>query len=183
MKQVPLILCMTLASLVMSGCWFKKKPQAKAPPPPAPAAVSSPAPRATQTNRPSTTATKKPVAKRKQVPSTPRAAQSAAPPRTAEVKKEVPPAKTETPQQFGKILSADEEVQYRAMYERSSSAAREMLKGLDARELADDTMASMGRIRSFLAQAQEAARIDLSVAAQLAYRAEILARDLVRMVP
>ena len=104
----------------------------------------------------------------------------AAPPKAAEVNKD---AKTEAPQQFGTILSADERNEYRAMYERSASAARELLKGLRARDLAGDATASVGRIRSFLEQAQEAASTDWSAAAQLAHRAEILARDLVRMLP
>jgi hypothetical protein len=177
MRRILLTLCLVVAVLALSGCWFKKKPKAQVPPAP-PAQV----PRAAQTNQPPTAA-KKPLAKRKQVPSTPRAAQPAAPPRTAEVKKEIPAAKAELPQQFGKILSADEKSQYRAMYERSASAAREMLKSLTARELAGDAPASIGRIRSFLVQAQEAAATDWSTAAQLAYRAEVLARDLIRMLP
>jgi len=90
--------------------------------------------------------------------------------------------KTEDPQRFGQILSAEEKTQYRTMYERSSTAARDILKNLTARELAGDALASVGRIRSFLAQAQEAATTDLSAAAQLAYRAEVLARDLARFL-
>jgi hypothetical protein len=174
MTKLLLMLWVIIAALTLSGCWFKKKPKAQLPPAP-----SVQVPRAAQTDRPSTAA-KKPPAKRKQVQSTPRAAQPAAPPKAAEVNKD---AKTEAPQQFGTILSADERNEYRAMYERSASAARELLKGLRARDLAGDATASVGRIRSFLEQAQEAASTDWSAAAQLAHRAEILARDLVRMLP
>jgi len=179
MKRALLTICMILAAATLSGCWFKKKPKAQAPPAPVPAPVQ--APRAAQTTRPST-APKKAPPKRKQVSSTPRAGQPAAPPRSAEIEKSTPASKPEEPQRFGQILSADEKMQYRTMYERSSSAARDILKSLTGRELAGDTQASVGRIRSFLAQAQEAATTDWSAAAQLAYRAEVLARDLVRLI-
>ena len=179
MKRVLLTSCMVLGSLTLSGCWFKKKPKAQAPPAPMPAPVQ--APRAAQTT-PTPASPKKAPPKRKQVSSTPRAGQPAAPPRSAEVNKPIPVPKTEDPQRFGQILSADERTQYRTMYERSSSAARDILKNLTARELAGDALASVGRIRSFLAQAQEAATTDWSAAAQLAYRAEVLARDLARLL-
>ncbi|HYI97702.1 MAG TPA: hypothetical protein VEX68_29450 [Bryobacteraceae bacterium] len=174
MRRVLLTICMVLGSLTLSGCWFKKKPKVQAPPPPVQA------PRAAQTTP--TPSPKKAPPKRKQVSSTPRAGQPAAPPRSAEVNKPIPMPKTEDPQRFGQILSAEEKTQYRTMYERSSTAARDILKNLTARELAGDALASVGRIRSFLAQAQEAATTDLSAAAQLAYRAEVLARDLARFL-
>lgn len=175
------VLSVVVSMLALDGCWFSKKPKAQAPPPPpAPSQV----PRTTQTPRSPTSANTAP-AKRKPTASAPRATPPAAnhPPRAAEVKKPVPtPPKTEEPrpQQLGQILSDDEKTQYRTKYERSSTAAREMLKTLTGRQLATDKLESLGRIRSFLAQAQEASASDWSAAAQLAYRAEVLARDLVR---
>jgi hypothetical protein len=68
------------------------------------------------------------------------------------------------------------------MYERSSSAAREILGALNTRDLTSDSRESIGRIQSFLAQAHEALTSDLTAAAQLAYRAEVLARDLARLL-
>jgi len=68
------------------------------------------------------------------------------------------------------------------MYERSSAAAYDILKTLGGRQLPAGERDSVGRIRSFLAQAQEAAATDWTAAAQLAYRAEVLARDLLRLL-
>jgi hypothetical protein len=173
------VLFVVVSMLTLSGCWFSRQPKAQAPPPAPP---PSQVPRTTQTPR-SPTSAKTAPAKRKPTASAPRAAPPAAnhPPRAAEVKKPVPTPKAEEPQQqLGQILSDDEKTQYRTTYERSSTAAREMLKTLTGRQLATDKLESIGRIRSFLAQAKEAAASDWSAAAQLAYRAEILARDLVR---
>jgi hypothetical protein len=153
------------AAFLMNGCWFKRKPAPKPQIPVAPAQV----PRAVQT-RP-TPATSKPPAKRRPAASTPPAAPPAAiPPRAAE------------PQTLGRILSPDERNRYIAMYEHSSSAAQEILNALSTRDLTADRRESIGRIRSFLDQAHESLTSDLTAAAQLAYRAEVLARDLARLL-
>lgn len=175
MRWARLTLCVT-AALALNGCWFGRKPKTQAAPKPSPAQV----PRATQANRSPSPARKAPV-KRKTAVSTPRAAQPAAiPPKAAETKKPNTSARSEEPQHLGRILSSDEKTEYQTAYEHSAAAAREMLKTLTSRQLPPDTWDSLGRIRSFLVQAQEAATSDLPRAAQLAYRAEILARDLVR---
>jgi hypothetical protein len=57
-----------------------------------------------------------------------------------------------------------------------------MLKAIAGRQLAGGSVEAVGRIHSFLAQAQEAATRDWPAAAQLAYRAEVLARDLARLL-
>ena len=164
-----------VAMLSLNGCWFQKKPKAQTPPTPLQV------PRAAQT-RPAPTAPKAP-AKRRPATSTPRAAQPAAiPPKAAEVKKSVAMPKAEETLHLGRILSPEEKSRYQAMYEHSSSAARDILRTLGSRELPADKRDSIGRIRSFLAQAQEAAASDWTAAAQLAYRAEVLARDLVRLL-
>jgi hypothetical protein len=172
MKWVRLTICLT-AALTLNGCWFGRK--AKTAPAPAPVQV----PRAAGTNR-SPAPNRKTPAKRKTSVSAPRAAQPAAiPPKAAETKKPTLPPE---PQHLGRILSAEEIAQYRTDYERSSAAAREMLRTLVSGHLPPDTSDSLGRIRSFLAQAQEAVSFDPPKAAQLAYRAEVLARDLVRLL-
>ena len=79
--------------------------------------------------------------------------------------------KAEETLHLGRILSPEEKSRYQAMYEHSSSAARDILITLGSRELPADKRDSIGRIRSFLAQAQEAAASDWTAAAQLAYRA------------
>lgn len=173
------------AALSLSGCWFRAKPKPQAPAP------RVQAPRATQTNPPSTPARKSP-AKRKPVRSTPRAGQPAAiPPKAAEPKKTIPspsappsplPEPEDTPR-FGRILTSEESAAYRDRYDRSAAAAEEILQLLAARALTPEKRASMERIRSFLAQAQESVASDLRAAANLANRAEVLARDLVRTLP
>src|SRR5690606_12941124 len=94
-----------------------------------------------------------------------------------------PAPEPEEPPRFGRILTASEAAEYRSRYERSAAAAQEILVTLDSRELTSGNRASMDRIRSFLAQAHEAAKSDLPAAAQLANRAEVLARDLSRSLP
>jgi len=169
-----LIVIATMLSL--TGCWFRSKPKAQTPPA-APAQV----PRSAQT-RPATAAPKA-QAKRRPAAPAPRAAQPAAiPPKAAEVRKTVIVPKAEETQHLGRILSPEERSRYQSMYEQSASAARDMLRTLSGRELASGQRDSIGRIRSFLAQAQEASASDWTAAAQLAYRAEILARDLVRLL-
>jgi hypothetical protein len=166
MRSIQLIVVL-VAAVLMNGCWFKRKSTPKPQPqlPAAPAQV----PRAVQT-RPTPAAPKKP-AKRRPTASTPQAAPPAAiPPRAAE------------PQSLGRILSPDERSRYLDMYERSSSAAREILSGLRMREIPTERREAIGRIQSFLDQAHEALTSDLTAAAQLAYRAEVLARDLARLL-
>lgn len=167
---------LTVATLVLDGCWFRGKPKPQLPPTPAQA------PRAAPTNRPSAGAKSAPAKRTPATPSTSRAAQPAAPPKATEPKKTPPPPKPPDPQHLGRILSPEEAGEYRAAYERSSSAAFEMLASLSGRQLPSDTRDSIGRIRSFLAQAKEATVTDWPAAAHLAYRAEVLARDLVRML-
>jgi hypothetical protein len=172
MKCAPFAFCVT-AALALNGCWFGRKPK----PQPAPAPVQ--VPRAAGTNR-SPAPTRKTPTKRKTTVSAPRAAQPAAiPPKAAETKNPTPAPE---PQHLGRILSAEEVAQYRADYERSAAAAREMLRTLASGRLPPESAGSLGRIRSFLAQAQEAASFDPYKAAQLSYRAEVLARDLVRLL-
>jgi hypothetical protein len=177
MRCVPYSLCLA-AALSLTGCWFGGKPKAQTAPPPAPVQV----PRTADASRPPTPAKKTP-AKRKPTASAPRAVPPAAiPPKAAETKNSTLPPPAEPPQHLGRILSAEEKAEYQSAYERSSAAARDMLKTLTGHQLAPDTSNSLARIRSFLTQAQEASSSDLPKAAQLAYRAEILARDLVRLL-
>ncbi|MBI4893884.1 MAG: hypothetical protein HY821_24925, partial [Acidobacteria bacterium] len=60
--------------------------------------------------------------------------------------------------------------------------ARQTLTRLTGRALSRDQAETASRIRSFLSQADEAQAKDPSLAAQLARRAELLARDLLNSV-
>lgn len=155
--------------LMTSACWFsKKKPQT-------PVQV----PRATQRPQPPKAAPAKAPTQRRQATSAPRAAQPAAhPPKAAEPN--LPGPKPAESQRLGRILSPDEAVQYKTAYDRSWSAAQELLRSIAMAQLPPEKKDLVARIRSFLAQAQESAATDLAAAAQLAYRAEVLARDLTR---
>jgi hypothetical protein len=77
-------------------------------------------------------------------------------------------------------VSGEEATRYQDTYRQSVSAAREILQGLTGRALTPEKVDAVGRIRSFLAQAFEATSTDWPAAAQLARRAEVLARDLVK---
>jgi type IV secretory pathway VirB10-like protein len=166
-----LIVIAMIAALSSTGCsWFKRKPQAQAPPAP-----QIPAPEAIKPVTPP----RKPAAQRK--PSRPpaRAATPADP-----APEPISPSEPEPPsvQELGRILSPDDKARFREVYERSWLAARELLASLSGRVLTADQRDSAGRIRSFLKQAQETGASDWSAAAQLARRAEVLARDLVRVI-
>ena len=96
-------------------------------------------PRAADASRPAAPARKTP-AKRKAAASAPRAVPPAAiPPKAAETKNSTVAPPAEQPQHLSRILSADEKAEYQSAYERSSAAAREMLKTLSGRQLAPDT--------------------------------------------
>jgi hypothetical protein len=66
----------------------------------------------------------------------------------------------------------------RRSYQQSAQFARQTLSQLSGRALSQDQADTANRVRSFLSQADEAQSKDASVAAQLARRAELLARDL-----
>jgi hypothetical protein len=82
------------------------------------------------------------------------------------------------PPAFGQILTPQQQTELRRSYQQSAQFARQTLSQLSGRALSQDQADTANRIRSFLSQADEAQSKDPSVAAQLARRAELLARDL-----
>ena len=82
------------------------------------------------------------------------------------------------PPAFGQILTPQQQAEFRRSYQQSAQFARQTLSQLSGRALSRDQADTANRIRSFLSQADEAQSKDPSVAAQLARRAELLARDL-----
>jgi hypothetical protein len=136
-------------ALSSGGCqWFRRTPPP--PPPPVPAPAPTPAPPAPVVHPP----------KPKPDP-TPPPVQPPAP----------PPA-------FGQILTPQQQAAFRRSYQQSAQSARQALSQLSGRALSRDQADTANRVRSFLSQADEAQSKDPSVAAQLARRAELLARDL-----
>ena len=145
---------LALVALSAGGCkWSRRTPAPAPPPPPVPAsepAASQPAPPAPVVPPP------KPKPDPAQAP-----AQPPAP----------PPA-------FGQILTPQQQTELRRSYQQSAQFARQTLSQLSGRALSQDQAETANRVRSFLSQADEAQSKDPSVAAQLARRAELLARDL-----
>lgn len=82
------------------------------------------------------------------------------------------------PPAFGQILTPQQQTELRRSYQQSAQFARQTLSQLSGRALSRDQADTSNRVRSFLSQADEAQSKDPSVAAQLARRAELLARDL-----
>jgi hypothetical protein len=145
---------LAVMALSAGGCkWSRRTPAPAPPPPPVPAsepAASQPAPPAPVVPPP------KPKPEPAQAP-----AQPPAP----------PPA-------FGQILTPQQQTELRRSYRQSAEFARQTLSQLSGRALSQDQAETANRVRSFLSQADEAQSKDPSVAAQLARRAELLARDL-----
>jgi hypothetical protein len=82
------------------------------------------------------------------------------------------------PPAFGQILTPQQQTELRRAYQQSAQFARQTLSQLSGRTLSQDQADTANRVRSFLSQADEAQSKDPSAAAQLARRAELLARDL-----
>jgi hypothetical protein len=146
---------LAVMALSAGGCkWSRRTPALTPPPPPVPAsapAASQPAPPAPVVPPPT-----KPKPEPAQAPAQP------PPP---------PPA-------FGQILTPQQQTELRRSYQQSAQFARQTLSQLSGRALSQDQADTANRVRSFLSQADEAQSKDPSVAAQLARRAELLARDL-----
>jgi hypothetical protein len=94
-----------------------------------------------------------------------------------------PPPQPSPPPAFGQILTPQQQSEFRRSYQQSAQFARQTLSQLSGRALSRDQAETANRIRSFLSQADESLTKDLSVAAQLARRAELLARSLLNSLP
>jgi hypothetical protein len=181
-------------SLGSSGCWFGKKatatpppvPQAKPapplqppeqkapeqkplpmPPPPVinePAQITLPAPQKTPPPRP--------TPRKKQPPPTP----PPTPPPVEQPPVQPPPP----PPQLGAILSDAERRQYEAEYAQGLSRARSALQQASGKSLTATQKETVERIKVFIQQAEESKGRDLATALQLARRADVLGRDLLK---
>ena len=180
-------------SLGLSGCWFGKKTTAIPPPPAAqpkqvppvkppeqpqpeqkplpmppspeikePAQITLPAPQKTPPRPPA----------RKRTP--PPAPPQAPPPA------EQPPVQSSPPPQLGEILSDAQRRQYEADYAQSLSRARSALQQTSGKSLSPTQKETVGRIQTFIQQAEESKGKDLATALQLARRADVLGQDLLK---
>ncbi|MGJ5817722.1 hypothetical protein [Paludibaculum fermentans] len=172
-----------LLMLSSAGCsWFGRKPKAPATPPqPHPVATAPPV----------VTPEPEPPPPQPQVqpePPQPVVAPPQPQPQPAPVQpkpkpvvttpKPPTPAPAPAPPAFGQILTPQQQTELRTTYQQSAQSARQVLTQLKGRALSREQAESANRIRSFLSQADEAQAKDPATAAQLAQRAQILARDL-----
>jgi hypothetical protein len=88
------------------------------------------------------------------------------------------PAEPAGAHKLKQILTAEEEQELTQEYIRSVSSARQDLAVVAPRRLTAGQAETMRLVRSFLSQAERSRLTDISVAVQLARRAEVLARSL-----
>ena len=160
MRPGPRLARLFLVALCVSnfGCWWTRKPARPTPPP-------APQPR--------------PAAKKK----------AAAKPKPAGVKQE-PHTSREQPKaaenapapSLGQMLSPEERAELTQSLDRNLSNARQAMSHLSGHSLTTEQSQTVSLVQSLLAQADKARHGDLTVAAQLARRADLLARDLLNSV-
>ena len=80
--------------------------------------------------------------------------------------------------QLGELLTAQQQTQLRQLYNQSFARASRILSSLQGKTLTAEQAESASRITALLKQAVDALQRDLGTAAQLAQRADVLARDL-----
>ena len=97
---------------------------------------------------------------------------------------EVAPAPVEPPSlpKLGEIFSDDQKLQLQKSCDESITRAKEALGQLRGLSLSPDQKQSLARVHIFISQAQQAKSKDPQTAKQLAERADLLSRDLVRTV-
>lgn len=165
--------------LLSTGCFWSGKRTAAPPPVPARTTQRKSTPRAKKTtaNTPvRKAATPKEVAKPKPVrPPEPAsgAAKTVPPP---------PPQPTPSSPGLGQLLTAEERRQLDLSITSRLASARRDLDSIGTATLSADQAESARSIRSFIARAENVKTSDPALAAQLAYRAEVLARSLARSV-
>ncbi|MGC4056201.1 MAG: hypothetical protein QM757_45935 [Paludibaculum sp.] len=174
-----------LLMLSSAGCsWFGRKPKVAATPPQPRPTVSAPVVTVPEPE-PQPPAPQVQPEPQQPVPTPPPvqpqpAPQPSKPKPTISTPKPQPPAPAPTPAppSFGQILSPQQQTELRNSYQQNAQSARQVLNQIKGRALSRDQVEAANRIRSFLSQADEAQAKDPATAAQLAQRAQILARDL-----
>ena len=174
---------LAVMALTSNGCrLFRQTPKAPSLPPVPAAAPAAPQPApvepATAEPKPSPTA----VVPVPPVPEPAPPAPGVHPPKPKPIPAQAPAQPPPTPPALGQILTPQQQTEFRRSYQQSAQAARQALSQLSGRALTRDQADTANRIRSFLIQADEAQPKDPSTAAQLARRAEILARDLINSI-
>ena len=151
--------------LLSDGCSWFRRGRKSTPPPPTQATQPTPPPTAAPKKRSSTVRTPSGTQKSAPAPLKPKPA-------------ETPPARTEREPVLGQLMTEEQKAEYRRAYDTHASEANRILLSVSARKLVKDQFEAVTRIRSFLQQAGEARATDWSLAANLARRAAVLAREL-----
>ena len=179
------------ACAVTPGCLFSNKPKAaQTPPLPAPTPSSTPAMQAPATQPTPTAVTPAPTVSRTRTvqqrkPPTPASIPTqpaTAPPPVPAPAPPVTPAPVTpeaSPAQLREILTPQQRAELTRNLDQSLAAAHESLSKVAGRQMSRDQAETARLVSSFAAQAESARPTDLIVAAQLARRAELLARELV----
>jgi hypothetical protein len=177
---------------MLGGCSLRKKPVPPAPPPLPPAIQPAPPepvqppgiePRAgslPEAEAPGTTEAALPPAPESPAP-TKRPPQRPAPARPAPVEVEAPKAPEPAPQ-LGEVLTVDRRAELARDFQTAAGEARQDLARLSGLRLSSAQAQSAARIRAFLTQAEGLVETDPRSAAELARRAALLARDLVKSI-
>lgn len=90
-----------------------------------------------------------------------------------------PPAPAPSPAPLAQMLTEEERADLNRALDQSLSSARQSLSEISERNLSPDQAETVSLVRAFVSQAERARSTDLNTAAQLARRAELLARSLV----
>jgi hypothetical protein len=77
------------------------------------------------------------------------------------------------------MLTEEERADLNRALDQSLSSTRQSLSEISERNLSPDQAETVNLVRTFVSQAERARSTDLNTAAQLARRAELLARSLV----
>ena len=171
---------LAVMALSAGGCKSSRRTPAPAPPPPpVPASAPAASPPAPVVPPPKP----KPEPAQETAPPAPQPAPPAQVVHPPKPKPEPAAQPLPPPPAFGQILTPQQQTELRRSYQQSAQFARQTLSQLSGRALSQDQADTANRIRSFLSQADEAQSKDPSVAAQLARRAELLARDLLNSFP
>lgn len=128
--------------------------------------------------------------KKKTLPAAPRVPVRSSSPQPASQTKPSPSAKPApapapppvTRLQLGEVQSNQQQAEAAKRYDQGIARSQQVIAATQKRRLTTSQLESLGRIRSFLKQAQETRGRDVVLAAQLAQRAEVLANDLARQL-
>ena len=170
MTKAPITISLLALALLSESCsWFRRGRKTASPPPPTQATQPAPPPPAAPKKRSSS-------------PRTSSGASKSAPSVLKPQPVETPPAGTMREPVLGQLITEEQKAEYRRTYDENAGEANRILLSFSAKKLLKDQVDTVARIRSFLQQAGEARSTDWSLAANLARRAVILARELAQRI-